>query len=55
MRGRNIEVKESLDKIVPIRLSPEQWKELERHAKDLGMGPVALAKLWILEKIASFD
>jgi len=47
-----VEVKQPLDKIVPIRLSADHWAELYRYAHELGIGPTTLARMWILEKLA---
>lgn len=47
-----VEVKQPLDKIVPIRLSADHWSELYRYARELGIGPTTLARMWILEKLA---
>lgn len=47
-----VEVKRPLAKIVPIRLSAEHWAELYRYARELGIGPTTLARMWILEKLA---
>ncbi len=46
-----IEVKRPLDKVVPVRLSSDQWGELRREARELGVGPTTLARMWILEKL----
>jgi len=48
-----VQVKQPLDKIVPIRLSADHWAELYRYAHELGIGPTTLARMWILEKLAS--
>jgi len=47
-----VEVKRPLDKIVPIRLSADDWAELYKYARTLGIGPTTLARMWILEKLA---
>ncbi len=47
-----VEVKQPLQKIVPIRLSSEHWSELYRYAHELGIGPTTLARMWILERLA---
>lgn len=47
-----VEVKRPLAKIVPVRLSSEHWAELYRYARELGVGPTTLARMWILEKLA---
>lgn len=46
-----IEVKRPLDKVVPVRLSSDNWEELRREARELGIGPTTLARMWILEKL----
>ena len=34
-----VEVKQPLDKVVPVRLSSEAWTELRQEAQQLGVGP----------------
>ncbi len=46
-----IEVKTPLDKVIPVRLSSEKWEELRVEAKELGIGPTTLARMWILERL----
>jgi hypothetical protein len=46
-----VEVKRPLDKVIPVRLSSEKWEELRREARELGVGPTTLARMWILEKL----
>ena len=46
-----IEVKRPLDKVIPIRLSGDKWEALRREAKELGIGPTTLARMWILERL----
>lgn len=46
-----VEVKPPLDKVVPVRLPSEKWEELRREARELGVGPTTLARMWILEKL----
>jgi len=48
-----VEVRKPLEKIVPIRLSSEHWAELYRYAHELGIGPTTLARMWIIERLAS--
>ena len=45
------EVRQPLDKIVPVRLSAEKWAALRREAAELGVGPSTLARMWILERL----
>ena len=46
-----VEVKKPLDKVIPIRLSAEKWEELRKEARELGIGPTTLARMWILERL----
>jgi 2-iminoacetate synthase ThiH len=46
-----VEVKKPLDKVIPIRLSTEKWEELRKEARELGIGPTTLARMWILERL----
>jgi len=46
-----VEVKKPLDKVIPVRLSADKWEELRREAKELGVGPTTLARMWILERL----
>ena len=46
-----VEVKKPLDKVIPVRLSAEKWEELREEARELGIGPTTLARMWILERV----
>lgn len=46
-----VEVKKPLDKVIPVRLSADKWEEIRREAKELGVGPTTLARMWILERL----
>jgi hypothetical protein len=46
-----VEVKKPLDKVIPVRLPADKWEELRREAKELGIGPTTLARMWILERL----
>jgi hypothetical protein len=46
-----IEVKKPLDKVIPIRLSADKWEQMREEAKQLGVGPTTLARMWILERL----
>ena len=48
-----VEVKRSLDKVVPVRLSSDRWEVLRKEAAELGIGPSTLVRMWILEKLRS--
>jgi hypothetical protein len=46
-----VEVKKPLDKVIPIRLSTEKWEELRKEARELGIGPTTLARMWRRERL----
>jgi hypothetical protein len=46
-----VQVKRPLDKVIPVRLSADKWKELRREARELGVGPTTLVRMWVLEKL----
>lgn len=46
-----VEVKRPLDKVLPVRLPSDKWEDLRREARELGVGPTTLARMWILEKL----
>jgi hypothetical protein len=49
------EVKVPLDKVVPVRLTAEKWSALHNEARELGIGPTTLARMWLLEKLRSLE
>jgi hypothetical protein len=44
-------VKKPLDKVIPVRLSADKWEELRQEARELGVGPTTLARMWLLERL----
>ena len=46
-----VEIKKPLDKVIPVRLSAEKWEELRKEARELGIGPTTLARMWILDRL----
>ena len=46
-----LSVKKPLDKVIPVRLASDKWEELRVEARELGIGPTTLARMWILEKL----
>ena len=46
-----VEIKKPLDKVIPVRLSADKWEEIKREARELGVGPTTLARMWILERL----
>ncbi|MCL5986285.1 MAG: hypothetical protein M1371_06935 [Actinobacteria bacterium] len=46
-----VEVKKPLNKVIPVRLSSDKWEELRVEARELGVGPTTLARMWILEHL----
>jgi len=48
-----VEVKKPLDKVIPVRLSADKWEQIREEARELGVGPTTLARMWILERLRS--
>lgn len=46
-----VEVKKPLDRVIPVRLSADKWEEMRREARELGIGPTTLARMWLLERL----
>ena len=46
-----LDVNENVGRIVTLKLSSENWKELSREAKEMGVRPGALAATWVLERL----
>lgn len=46
-----LEIKRPLDKVIPVRMPSEKWEELRHEARELGVGPSTLARMWILDKL----
>jgi hypothetical protein len=44
-------VKTPLEKVVPIRMSDNQWTVLTREAEELGVRPTTLMRMWVLERL----
>ena len=47
----HIEVKKPLDKVIPVRLPADKWEQIREEARELGVGPTTLARMWILERL----
>ncbi len=47
----HVDVKKVLDKVIPVRLSADAWEEMRIEARELGIGPTTLARMWILERL----
>ena len=48
-----VEVKKPLDKVIPVRLPADKWEQIREEARELGVGPTTLARIWILERLRS--
>jgi hypothetical protein len=48
-----LDVKRPLDKVIPVRLPSSAWEELRREAREVGVGPTTLSRMWILERLRS--
>ena len=47
----HMEVKKPLDKVIPVRLPSDKWEQIREEARELGVGPTTLARMWILERL----
>ena len=47
----HVEVKKPLDKVIPVRLPSGKWEQIREEARELGVGPTTLARMWILERL----
>jgi hypothetical protein len=48
-----VEVKKPLDKVIPVRLPADKWERIREEARELGIGPTTLARMWLLERLRS--
>jgi hypothetical protein len=46
-----VEVKKPLDKVIPVRLPADKWEQIREEARELGIGPTTLSRMWILERL----
>ena len=44
-------VKRPLDKVLPVRLNDQQWRQVREEANELGIGPSTLLRMWTVEKL----
>lgn len=47
----HVEVKKPLDKVIPVRLPADKWEQIRKEARELGVGPTTLARMWLLERL----
>jgi len=46
-----VEFRRPLNVVVPVRLAADTWEDLRREAKEVGVGPSTLARMWLLERL----
>jgi len=46
-----MEVRRPLSKVVPIRMSEDQWELLAHEAQELGTRPTTLLRIWVMERL----
>jgi len=44
-------VKKNLQKIIPIRVSQENWEQIKKEANRMGIGVSTLTRIWIMDDI----
>jgi hypothetical protein len=47
--------KSHLDKIIPVRLSVNQWETIREEAIRKGIGVSTLTRMWIMEYLGKLD
>lgn len=47
----HVEVRKPMDKVIPVRLPSDKWEQIRAEARELGIGPTTLARMWILERL----
>ncbi len=47
----HVEIKKPLDKVIPVRLPADKWEQIREEAREMGVGPTTLARMWILERL----
>jgi hypothetical protein len=46
-----VEVRRPLDKVIPVRLPADKWEALRAEARELGIAPSTLLRMWVFEKL----
>ena len=46
-----VAAKRPLDKVIPVRVSAEDWEQLRHEAGEVGVGPTTLVRIWLLERL----
>ena len=44
-------VRKNLQKIIPIRVSQENWEQIKKEADRMGIGVSTLTRIWIMDDI----
>ena len=43
--------KKNLQKIIPIRVSQENWEQIKKEADRMGIGVSTLTRIWIMDDV----
>ena len=46
-----IEIRKPSKMVIPVRLPAEAWEKLRELAREVGVGPTTMARMWILERL----
>ncbi len=47
--------KSHLQKIIPLRVSAEDWERLRKQAGGMGIGVSTLTRIWVMEKLGNME
>jgi len=42
-----------LQKIIPIRVSVENWEQIKKEANRMGIGVSTLTRIWVMERLGN--
>ena len=45
------EARKPMDRVIPVRLPADKWEQIRKEARELGIGPSTLTRMWILERL----
>jgi len=47
--------KSHLQKIIPVRVSAEDWEQLRKQAQGMGIGVSTLTRIWVMGKLGNTE
>ncbi len=47
----DVKIKRPLNMVIPVRMASDKWLELHAIARERGIGPSTLVRMWVLERL----